>query len=105
MPYIIKKVHTKDSTGFKVCKKDEPKECFSKAPLPFETARKQRIAIVISEHRRTSASGGAAVAAPKGPKGPKPPCPPKAPKAPAKSAVTGGAQPRKLKPVCPKKAT
>jgi len=59
MPYIIKKVHTMEATGFKVCKKDEPQKCFSKKPLPLETAKKQRVAIAISEHtprKRTPAN-------------------------------------------------
>jgi hypothetical protein len=48
MPYIIKKV----KTGFKVCKKSEPKVCFSKNPLTLKKAKKQRIAINLSELRR-----------------------------------------------------
>ncbi len=46
MPYIIKKF--KD--GYKVCKKDEPNECFSNDPIPLENAEKQKKAIEISEH-------------------------------------------------------
>lgn len=52
MPYIIKKV----KTGFKVCKRDEPiakgarsEVCFSKKELPLKIAKKQRIAIILSE--------------------------------------------------------
>lgn len=45
MPYIIKKV----KTGFKVCKRDEPKICFSKKELPLKRAKKQRIAIILNE--------------------------------------------------------
>jgi hypothetical protein len=48
MPYIIKEV----SSGFKVCKKDEPSVCFSKKPLSKKTATKQRVAIQISEAKR-----------------------------------------------------
>lgn len=48
MPYIIKKV----KTGFKVCKKDEPKVCFSKRGLPLKRAKKQRVAIILSEAGR-----------------------------------------------------
>jgi hypothetical protein len=48
MPYIIKKV----KNGFKVCKEDEPKKCFSKKPLTEETAKKQRTAIILSEKRK-----------------------------------------------------
>lgn len=51
MPYIIKAV----GDGYKVCKKDKPKRCFSKAPLPKERAEKQRKAIII----KTSRSRGA----------------------------------------------
>ena len=46
MPYIITKV--KD--GFKVCKRDDPTECFSKKGLPKKRAIKQMKAISISEH-------------------------------------------------------
>lgn len=53
MPYEIKKVNG----GFKVCKKDEPEKCFSKKPLTKETATKQRIAIIISEHSRSQSTG------------------------------------------------
>jgi hypothetical protein len=45
MPYIIKKV----KTGFKVCKQDEPKVCFSNKGLPLKRAKKQRTAIILSE--------------------------------------------------------
>jgi len=47
MPYTIKKV--KD--GYKVCKKDNTSECFSKKGLPFKRAKKQMTAINISEHQ------------------------------------------------------
>jgi len=47
MPYTIKKV--KD--GYKVCKKNNKSECFSKKGLPLERAKKQMIAINISEHQ------------------------------------------------------
>lgn len=49
MPYIVKKVTEDHQTGYKVCKKDTPSRCFSKAPLPKERAEKQRTAIVLSE--------------------------------------------------------
>jgi len=45
MPYTIRKV--KD--GYKVCKKDEPKTCFSNKGLTKEKAEKQKTAIIISE--------------------------------------------------------
>ena len=45
MPYTIKKV--KD--GYKVCKKGNESECFSKHGLPKERAEKQEKAIIISE--------------------------------------------------------
>jgi DNA adenine methylase len=46
MPYILKKV--KD--GYKVCKKADKTECFSKEGLPKERAIKQMHAIQMSEH-------------------------------------------------------
>lgn len=49
MPYIIQEVVEKGKKGYKVCKRDNPSKCFSKHPLPEETARKQRTAIIISE--------------------------------------------------------
>lgn len=52
MPYIIKEATKDGKKGYKVCKKDEPKRCFSKNPLPKEKAFKQRIAIIISEKNR-----------------------------------------------------
>lgn len=48
MPYII----AKEGDGYKVCKKQEPKKCFSNKPLPKERAMKQRVAIIISQQRR-----------------------------------------------------
>jgi hypothetical protein len=48
MPYIIKT--SKD--GFKVCKKSKTDECFSKEPIPLERAKKQRVAIIISENKK-----------------------------------------------------
>lgn len=50
MPYIIKQVSPR---GYKVCKEAEPEHCFSKKPLPKKTATKQRIAIIISESKRS----------------------------------------------------
>ncbi len=47
MPFIISKV----KNGFKVCKK-KSKKCFSKKPLSLEKAKKQLIAILISESLR-----------------------------------------------------
>ena len=47
MPYTI--VPYKD--GYKVCKKNNLKKCFSKNPLSEEKAKKQKIAINISEHK------------------------------------------------------
>lgn len=43
MPYIINKV----KNGFKVCKKANPKICFSNKPLSMKQAMKQRTAIKI----------------------------------------------------------
>jgi hypothetical protein len=60
MPYIIKEAQKEGKKGFKVCKKDEPKKCFSKNPLPKETAQKQRTAIILSEMRRGTGSAAAA---------------------------------------------
>lgn len=48
MPYIIKKV----KQGFKVCKKDNPSECYSNKPLTKKVAKKQRTAIILSEINR-----------------------------------------------------
>lgn len=55
MPYIIKKA----KEGYKVCKKDEPKRCFSKQNLTEETAKKQRTAIILSELGLSRKRGGA----------------------------------------------
>ena len=46
MPYDIKKV----AGGFKVC---DNKRCFSKHGLPFNQAQKQRVAIALSEARKS----------------------------------------------------
>ena len=48
MPYIIKKV----KKGYKVCEQANPKVCFSKKGLPLARAKKQRIAINLSELRK-----------------------------------------------------
>ena len=48
MPYIIKKV----KNGYKVCKKSDPTECYSKEGLPLKRAKKQLTAINISEHKQ-----------------------------------------------------
>jgi len=44
MQYFLRKV----AGGYKTCDK---KHCFSKNPLTLDRARKQRIAIALSEHR------------------------------------------------------
>lgn len=48
MPYIIKEF----DNGFKVCKKSEPKKCFSKEPISLTRAKKQMKAIGISESKQ-----------------------------------------------------
>ena len=48
MPYIIKS----SKQGFKVCKKSNPDECFSKEPLTLKTAKKQRVTIIINENKQ-----------------------------------------------------
>ena len=48
MPYIIKPV----KAGYKVCKKDNKGECFSKKALSKDKAIKQRVAIILSERKR-----------------------------------------------------
>jgi len=45
MPYIIKKVND----GYKVCKRDDTSECFSKKGMPEERAKRQMRAIGMSE--------------------------------------------------------
>ena len=45
MPYILRKI--KD--GYKVCKKDEPKKCFSKNLLTKDKATRQMKAIYANE--------------------------------------------------------
>ena len=45
MPYIIKKINNK----YKVCKKNDSDICFSNKGLDFETAKKQRTAIIVAE--------------------------------------------------------
>jgi hypothetical protein len=52
MPYILVPVTEKGKKGYKVCKRDEPKRCFSKHPLAKDIAEKQKIAITISEIKR-----------------------------------------------------
>jgi hypothetical protein len=51
MPYEVKKVEG----GFLVCDK---KRCFSKNPLTKKKAEKQRIAIALSEHKKTGSPIG-----------------------------------------------
>lgn len=46
MPYKIKPYHG----GFRVC---DPNKCFSNKPLTKKMATKQRVAIALSEHRKT----------------------------------------------------
>lgn len=46
MPYIIKPVRG----GYKVAKKANPSVVFSKKPLTSVQAKKQRTAIILSEH-------------------------------------------------------
>ena len=48
MPYIIKPV----KGGFKVCKEDNKRKCFSKKPLKKDVAERQKIAIIISENKK-----------------------------------------------------
>jgi hypothetical protein len=48
MPYEIKKVRT-PKNSYKVCKKIENKECYSKRGLPYKRALAQLRAIIISE--------------------------------------------------------
>jgi len=48
MPYEFKKV----SDGYKVCKQDDMKICFSKRGLPYDNALRQMRAIIISERNR-----------------------------------------------------
>ena len=50
MPYILRKI----KNGYKVCKKNEPKKCFSKKPLTKETATKQMYAIQSNENMEGS---------------------------------------------------
>ena len=45
MPYEISKY----KTGYIVCKKDKPSECFSNKPLTKTRAQAQRTAIILSE--------------------------------------------------------
>ena len=47
MPYRIER----SGNGYKVC--DDKMKCFSKKGLPLKTARKQRIAIALSEASKT----------------------------------------------------
>jgi DNA adenine methylase len=53
MPYIIKKV----KNGYKVCKKSDKSECYSKEGLPLTRAKKQMAAINISEHKKKLVGG------------------------------------------------
>lgn len=46
MPYKVER----KGAGFMVC---DAKRCFSKKPLPLQTARKQRIAIALSEAKKS----------------------------------------------------
>lgn len=49
MPRFIKKL---PSGGFKVCEVDNPTTCYSKKPLTKKVARKQELAIKLSELRK-----------------------------------------------------
>lgn len=51
MPYEIKR----KGAGFVVC---DAKRCFSKKPLTKQTATRQRIAIALSESRKTGKPAG-----------------------------------------------
>ena len=62
MPYEINKV----KTGYKVCKKDNPKECFSKKGLTKNKAIKQMKAIIISENKKVKSGSGKTLKAPFG---------------------------------------
>lgn len=53
MPYILKRF----KNGYKVCKKSDDNICFSKEPLPLETAEKQKTAIQISEAKEDGMMG------------------------------------------------
>jgi hypothetical protein len=53
MPYTIVEAKEKGVKGYKVCKKAEPTKCFSKHPLPLETAKKQKTAIILSELKKS----------------------------------------------------
>ena len=52
MPYIIRKSKAKSKRGYKVCKKNNTRKCFSKKPLSLKRAKKQMKAIIISEINR-----------------------------------------------------
>ncbi len=52
MPYIIRKSKSKSKKGYKVCKKNNTRKCFSKSPLSLRRAKKQMKAIIISEVKR-----------------------------------------------------
>jgi len=56
MPFII--IKSPDG-GYKVCKKDNPKICFSTRGIPLENAKKQMSAIGISEGKNTKTGAGA----------------------------------------------
>jgi hypothetical protein len=48
MPYIVTKV----KNGYKVCRMDDKTNCLSKRPLTEKVAKKQQIAVVLSEMRK-----------------------------------------------------
>jgi hypothetical protein len=52
MPYTIES----SGKGFKVC--DSTGKCFSKKGLPLKTAERQRVAIALSESKRTGKKVG-----------------------------------------------
>lgn len=45
MPYFLRKL----ANGYKVC---DANRCFSKKPISFKQAQKQRVAIALSEHSK-----------------------------------------------------
>jgi hypothetical protein len=48
MPYVV----TKIKNGYKVCRMDDKRICLSKRPLTLKTAKKQQVAVVLSEMRK-----------------------------------------------------
>ena len=48
MPYVV----TKIKNGYKVCRMDDKRICLSKKPLTLTKAKKQQVAVVLSEMRK-----------------------------------------------------